>query len=198
MPQGLSASTVTFSYLSQEATAVGYRDIEEGRVWFLGMNLAFHTLLTNDPVGISLLEEVLKMETRAIPVRETVPMANYTVDSDSYTFDYTLDRDTVLMIPIARHDGTTVTVDDRLVNPKAFGDMTYINVPKGKHTVRLGFEPTVVYRFGFAGTALAALIIIGIVIGLPGSIRRIPWPAITPPSRMFPGSWTRVLRMRRQ
>ena len=197
-PQGLAGSTVTFSYLAQEATAVGYKEIEEGRVWYLGMNLAFHTLLTKDPVGIDLLEEVLGLEAGAVPVRDTVPMANYTAGSDGYSFDYTLDEESVLMIPIARHDGTTVTVDGRSVDTKAFGDMTYIDAPKGTHTVRLGFEPTAVYRFGFAGTAVAALIIIGIAAGLPGSLRRIPWTGMTTECRVFPRSVASVLRMRRR
>lgn len=194
-PQGLTGSTVTFSYLTQEATAVGYRDIEEGRVWFLGMNLAFHTLLTKDPVGIDLLEDVLKLEAGTVPIREPVPMANYTAGSDGYAFDYSLDEDSVLMVPIARHDGTTVTVDGRPVNPTPFGDMTYIKVPKGRHTVRLGFEPTAVYRFGFAATAAAALMIIGLVTGLPARLRWILWTAMTRQSHIFPRSWAGVLRM---
>ena len=162
------------------------------------MNLAFHTLLTNDPVGISLLEEVLELEAGAVPIREPVPLANYTAGSNGYSFDYTLDKDSVLMVPIARHDGTTVTVDGRSVNPKAFGDMTYINLPKGRHTVRLCFEPTAVYRFGFAGTAAAALIIIGIAVGLPGSLRRISRTGMTPGCRVFPRSVASVLPMQRR
>jgi uncharacterized membrane protein len=178
-PQGLHHSTVTFDYLKQEATAVGYKEIEGRRVWFLGMNIAFHTLLTNDPVGLALLEDVLELEAGAVPIRTTVPMLNYTAASDGYSFDYELDKDSVLMVPIARHDGTTVSVDGRPVNPKPFGDMTYINAPKGRHSVRLGFEPTVVYRFGFAGTAVAALILIGVATRLPGNLKQIRWSKLT-------------------
>lgn len=197
-PQGLAASTVTLSYLTQEATAVGYINIEGGRVWFLGMNLAFHTLLTHDPVGVSLLEEVLRLDAGAVPMRETVPMRNYTAGSEGYSFDLTLDGESVLMIPVARHDGTTVTVDDRRVDPKSFGDMTYIDVPKGRHTVGLGFEPTGVYRLGYAGTAVAALIIVGIVTGLPGSLRRIRSPSMTPRSLISWKSWVGILRTLRR
>ena len=144
-PQGLASSTVTFDYLTQEATAVGYKEIEDRQVWFIGMNQTFQNLLTKDPVGLSLLEEVLHLEAGVVPIREAVPMADYTAGSDGYSFDYSLDEDRVLMIPIARHDGTTVTIDGRPVSPMRFGGMTYINALEGRHTVRLGFEPTAVY-----------------------------------------------------
>jgi len=184
--------------LTQEATAVGYKEIEDRQVWFIGMNLAFHILLTKDPVGFSLLEEVLHLEAGAVPIREAVPMAEYTAGSDGYSFDYSLDEDRVLMIPIARHDGTTVTIDSSSVSPMRFGDMTYINAPEGRHTVRLGFEPTAVYRFGFAATSVAALIIIGMVAGLPGSLRRVSLTVGIPRKYRSPKSWTAVIRMRRR
>ena len=157
-PQGLDESTVTFGYLGQVGTAVGYKELGAGRAWFLGLNLAFHSMLSKDPVGIELLEDVIGIESGMAPARQTVAMDNYNAGSDGYTFSYTLEEAELLLIPVARHDGTVVTIDGARVNPVDLGDLTYINAPAGIHTVHLGFEKTPVYRVGIAVTLFAFLV----------------------------------------
>ena len=170
-PQGLDGSTVTFSYLEQEATAVGYKDLEGGRVWFLGMNLAFHSMLTRDPTGIGLLEEVLGLRAGALPQREALALEGYRAGADGYTFDYTLEEDSPLLVPVARHDGTTVHIDGLQVPLIPIGSLTYFPAPAGTHEVRVGFQPTAIYNFGLAFTALAVLLILAVVTGIPGRMK---------------------------
>ena len=180
-PQGLDASTVTFGHLEQEGTAIGYRGVDGGRVWFLGLNLPFHSMLTKDPAGIALLEGLLGLEAGALSQRQEVPLKQYRAGSDGYTFDYTMAEGNLLAVPIARHDGTTLSIDGRTTELLPLGSVTHFWAPAGTHTVRIGFQPTPIYKFGLAATGLALLLMGAVLIHMgrrrvlvPGEVAAMP------------------------
>ncbi len=162
VPQGDLVDVVQFSYHDVTGTALGYQEVGEGRIWFVGLNIPYHTLLTGDPLGISIIERPFSLETHATSITGTIPLENYLPDEQGYTFDYTLQAQEELLIPIAACDGTTVEVDGAPATVHPLYNLISITAPAGTHHIEISFSPTGVFWLG------AVLSLTGLIFGIVG------------------------------
>ena len=107
------------------------------RVTFVGLNLAFHALLTDDPVADRLLERSGGLDRSVLPIASTVPISGYTVSGATYRFAITSDRAQRLVVPIARHERMTGWLDGDVIRVGALNDAVVLDLPAGRHEVRL-------------------------------------------------------------
>lgn len=131
---------------------------QSDRVTFIGLNLAFHALLTGDPAADRLLERSGGLDRRLLPVASTVPISDYTVSGATYRFTIDNDRAQRLVIPIARHERMTGWLDGTVIRIGALNDAVVLDVPAGRHDVRLAIDEggNRVLGYGISLAALAA------------------------------------------
>jgi len=131
-----------------------------GRVWFVGLNLPYHAVLTRDPAAIEVLSKVLEMPPAERQAYQTVPLQDYRASSEGYDFVYEWDAGGWLLFPAAFHDGTVVRVDGQPANVRSYDRLIAFQAPAGRHTVSVRIRPTGIYTLGTAAS-IAALIALG-------------------------------------
>ncbi len=156
-PQGMDVDVLYHNYLGAKSAVLGYNEYAPGRVWFVGLNLPYHAALTQDPAVIDLLADLLNLPPGEPNDYQATPLSNYQPSPTGYSFAYTLDRDSVLLVPIAHHEGTRVQVDGALVGVTSFENLVAFDAPAGTHRVTTTIERPFIYLFGQAVSGLALL-----------------------------------------
>ncbi|GAP62004.1 hypothetical protein ARMA_0427 [Ardenticatena maritima] len=180
-PQGLSGDVATTSYIGEKATLVGYKDVDGGRVWFVGYNLFFYTLARGDVDAIHLLEEATGLTAHALPVVHPVPLQAYKAGTFGYRFTYTLETPQTLFVPIAAHDRWALTLDDAPSAYQSYERLLVMDAPAGTHQVALRFQPPPIYTVGRL-VSLAGVVFLFVLLWY---VRRTPaerplWPTWYP------------------
>lgn len=155
-PQGMQVETAEVSYLGEPASAFGYTSYGDGRVWFVGLNLAYHAVRTHDPAAIDLLGDVLQLSTTPTAYRP-VPLSEYVAGPDGYQFSYRVSEPQSLIVPVADHAGTVVSVDGRPVVTQSIENLIVFDAPAGRHRVSIRVTPTTVYTAGWGATAVGVV-----------------------------------------
>jgi uncharacterized membrane protein len=156
VPQGDLHPALTFDYHGVQGLALGVMPIGSGRVWFVGLNLPYHTARTNDPVGLAMLQRLLKLPARQPAEFVTVPLRNYRADRDGYRFDLTLEAGGDLLIPVADHGGAEIRVDGQPVLNRSLYNLIGVTAPAGQHRIEIVFQPTPVYSVGVIVSLIGA------------------------------------------
>ncbi len=111
VPQGLPNETVEFDHLGETAAIAGSIQTAGEPIWFIGINLAYQAVVTDDEGSLATLAEVIGLPARTTSLYQTLPLNNFRATSQGYSFGYHLDKPETLLIPIAHHDGTALYVE---------------------------------------------------------------------------------------
>jgi uncharacterized membrane protein len=160
-PQGVQTTVVTLGYLGAQTAVVGYNEYDGHKVWFVGLNLPYHLALTQDPAAKALLAEILNLPPNAPAEYPPVPLTRYTAGPNGYRFTYTLDAPDTLLVPVAYHEGTAVTIDGQITPVRSLENLVLFDAPAGEHMVEIRVNFTGSY---WAGRWVSLLAIIGAVL----------------------------------
>ncbi len=153
-PQNLDAEVLTTTYLNQPLVITGYRQFDENKVWFVGLNLAYHGVINNDPVAVDILSDLFGMP----PMKseyDTVVLQNYMTNGKEISFDLTLEKTQPVLLPFAHFDGTQVKLDGETIPTRATSTMIQVTAPAGTHHYSITFHKTSIYWVGSILTILA-------------------------------------------
>lgn len=157
VPQGLPVEQITVPYLGQTAALWGYQPVGAGKIWFIGFNLVYAASQTGDAATITFLRKIFPPALTEFIPPQFVPLENYQAGANGYEFDVLLERDALILIPVAAHDGFFVTENDRRLAAFALENLVALRLPAGNHTLKIGFAPTGIY---YAGAMLSLLVLI--------------------------------------
>ena len=146
------------NYLDEPTAVFGYRQVPNGRVWFLGLNLAYHAMLTKDPAAITLLSDVLQLPPQSPSDTKNIPLQGYSATSRGYRFSFHLDEPARLVVPIAYQDGMQVVLDGENIRGgcQRRSAVTF-SAPAGQHAVQVRLSRTPVYWLGTIVTLFGCL-----------------------------------------
>ncbi len=163
-PQGVDQEEATFQYLGQTTTVIGSISYDGHKIWFLGLNLVYHTLETRDPNALKIISRVLQLESEAGNNYQFIPLNTYISRPNGYEFTFNLDRSVDILVPIARFDGTRVLVDGKPVPVQSLENLVLFTSTAGEHHVKISFVPTTIYKLGLGTTAFSGIVIIILMI----------------------------------
>ncbi|MCI0841730.1 MAG: hypothetical protein J4N64_08135 [Chloroflexi bacterium] len=166
VPQGLEHKSVTFDFQGAQAVAVGTKDVGQGSVTFLGLNLMFHSVLTGDPVAIDVLERELGVKAHRRPDFGVVSLDDYRAGQSGYRFSMDIPEDGLYLLPIARHTGTALFANGNRIPTLTVDTLMLAELPRGRLDVEVRSLKTPVYAAGMATTLVGALITLMML--LPG------------------------------
>ncbi|HCJ10861.1 MAG TPA: hypothetical protein DHW14_06835 [Clostridiales bacterium] len=138
VPQELDRVLLSFDHFGQTAVVLGEKDLEEGTVTFIGLNLLYHTFLTDDPAAAGLLAELLGVESGRPPARETTPLQAYQAGPEGYRFIVSVPREWgagPVILPFAFHDAVSVSVDGEAAHIRAVEHLMAVHLTPGNHHV---------------------------------------------------------------
>jgi uncharacterized membrane protein len=152
-------STVTLDYLGKNATLLGSLQVDGGEVWFVGLNLVYHVLQTNDQTGLAILTQLLELPPDSPSDYATIPLLAYRADQHGYSFGYSLEEAQTLLVPVADFDGTAVYLDGTKIDHASLENLVVFNSPAGTHVVEIRFEKTSIYTIGSLVSVLSFLLL---------------------------------------
>ncbi len=156
-PQGADETVVSFRFAAVDGTAVARNRYGSGDVTFIGLNLIYHAALTGDMLAISLLEDAVGIPAGRMPEDSPLPLLDYKAAQDGWTFRVDLPSEQWVLLPMARHDGTSIEVNGGPIESVGIEGLTLAKLPAGKSSIRIRSGRSGIYAAGYALTALSAL-----------------------------------------
>ncbi len=166
VPQGVDGVRVSFDYLGERAVLIGYRQVEGGKVWFVGGNLAYHAYRSGDPAALALLAELLGLSPDRAQGCDPIPLEEYRAGADGYRFRYRLEEGGWILIPVADHDGLQVRIDGTPVSHLSVDGLVAVPAPAGLHAVEMEIGRSRAHTLGL-GLSLLSLPALGMLGGWP-------------------------------
>ena len=148
-------------FLGQRLVLTGYNQYEQGKVWFVGLNLAYHVIRNHDDEALRLLDDLFTINQGQISEYESFPLYEYQTSGKEIRFAYCLEENTALLLPFSCYDGTVVKIDGKEQPVESFSNLIGMNAPAGIHYVQISFEPTRIYLFGKILSGFAIVMFIG-------------------------------------
>jgi hypothetical protein len=164
MLQGYQQEVWWFDYVGERAGLIGYNQYGSGQVWFVGLNLPYHAVSTHDQAAMNLLANVLRLTPETPNRYASLPLINYRASQDGYRFEYDLESEGELFVPIAFFDGTRVEIDGESTKVRSLEYLVVFEAPAGRHSVVIRVESTPIYRFGWITSASSVVGIVGLFL----------------------------------
>ena len=150
--------------LGTDRPALGYKTIDEGKVYFLGLGWLIHTSGGSDPVALEFLDSFFD---RATPVRDVilpaVDISDFQPSSDHWGFNYNLDEPGAVLLSETWSPHWRVTVDGVDINVYQHENLILLDLPSGTHSVQIDYGSTPVQWIS-AGISLMALLALAFVV----------------------------------
>ncbi|MCB2178842.1 hypothetical protein KQH61_05460 [bacterium] len=154
-PQGLDQEIITYDYLNSTAVISGVKTYGENQVLFIGANLAYHIITSNDTAAIELLADTLGIPALEVSDYQSIALVNYQATPRGVNFDVQLEAASRLLIPVSSFDGTQVRVDGNLVPFQNYYNLVVVRIPAGTHDVEITTTQPVIYTLGWITSLLA-------------------------------------------
>jgi len=158
---------------------LGYKDVGQGRVWFIGGNLLYYTQLTGQSALRQYIRAIILQD---IPVSTTlewpsVPLQAYSESADGLAFDYASAGPVSALISYTYHPRWRATIDGVKVGLGVRDNLIRIALPAGSHHVEIRYDAWGSLLPWLGGMA-AALGIFGSIIfwGLDRHLRKTESP----------------------
>ncbi len=136
--------TGRFSYLSQDLDFIGTN--EDKNIIFMGLNILFHAMQTEDKEVMNLVSEILDMDENSLPARELI------------NINLTYKKDMIIIDTPAEGVNTTIAFQDNFVFNDSIKKENNLLIVTKKHT-----EIKLIYPYLKQGILVTAIGIIGIL-----------------------------------
>ena len=144
----------------RERPVLGFKDINEGRVYYLGFGWLIHAVTERDQAALSLVDTFFD---RAAPSRDIhlspLDISNFVPSSDHWGFDYNLDVAGPVLISETWSPHWRITVDDEPIDVNVHENLILVDLPAGEHRVSINYGSTPIQWFGLGITLLALLLV---------------------------------------
>lgn len=179
VPQGIDQATVRLDALGMTTPLVGYRTLPEGKVWFLGGNLAFLGYVTHDQGAIGLVGQTIGLSPGAQPVRRYLPLGQFTTSSAGVRFQLVVPQGSPMpvVLPFSFSPGTRLEVAGQAVHPLLVDSLPNLYLAPGRYAVSLTAVAPPGARTGEIVSGAAALVL---VAWLTGALARRPARRLIP------------------
>ncbi|HET59784.1 MAG TPA: hypothetical protein ENN32_05400 [Chloroflexi bacterium] len=149
-PQNLDEEVLTAQFLNQPLVLTGYKQVGDSKVWFVGLNLAYHAVLNNDPSAALILADLLGFSTGETSDYKSIPLMNYYRDGKQVSFTLALDTSQTVLLPFANFDGTVVHANGEKLETRPISNLIQIQAPAGEKQYTISFEKPGIYSVGAA------------------------------------------------
>jgi hypothetical protein len=147
---------------------LGYKDVGEGRAWFVGVNLLYYGQLAGDARLIETIRETALEDSFASrDLRlESVPVREFRASDRGLTFVAEAEQAEDLVVSYTYTPRWEVLVDGAAVPFTSYEGLLRFQVPAGEHSVEVVYRPygTAWPRLGLALGILAAVLGVGVLI----------------------------------
>ena len=153
--QGEIVPTGTVQVTGPEPAVVFGTSRRSERITFVGLNLPFHAQVLDDRAADELLERETDLRRPGSAIAATIPLEGYSVSEAVYRFALTVERSQPVIVPIARHERMTVSVNGAITPIATLNDSVVLDLRPGRHEVVMRIEQGGNRALGAAVSAVA-------------------------------------------
>lgn len=140
---GVDTTLVSADIGGRTVSIVGYNELEEGRVYFIGLSLFNHALLTNDEVAIALGESILNLANPNKSLQPQVfPVEEQAWTSDAMSFQYSSEESGPVIVSMTYSPHWKAMVDDQPLEVYNYENLCLAFLPAGQHQVQFEYGTT--------------------------------------------------------
>lgn len=164
---GLDGVLAEVAFNEEWYPVLGYKDIGQGRAWFIGLNLLYYAQLTG---AQDLLEAVRERTLEGVAVArdlryDPVPVKHFEAGPTGVSLEVEAPEDLPeAVVSYTYSPRWRVLVDGQEVPYRRFERLTALPLPRGNHTVVFAYQPyaTLPTRIGLGLGALAVVTLLGL------------------------------------
>jgi len=148
---------------------LGYKDVGQGRVWFIGFNLFYWLDLQHDP---SITQNLVKMILADTDVYQDLTLPALNIHQKQYhhatlTLDYSLEQDQYVILSQTYFPRWQASIDGQPIEIENHQHLIALNLPSGQHQLKLIYEPySIISLFSFGVSVFGLLLLVGVLIFL--------------------------------
>lgn len=156
---GLDESIYDISDRGKTYSVLGIKKVGAGNVYFVGLNLFFHNMLTNDKAARQITDVL------AGPVEKDIYMPrfaalNQTWGTDHSSFSYTSKTEEPVVVSATWTENWSAMIDGKPLRAYDYENLPLFFLPSGKHTVEMKYGTTPLQVFAM----IISVICVGIVL----------------------------------
>ncbi|MFQ5891322.1 MAG: 6-pyruvoyl-tetrahydropterin synthase-related protein, partial [Candidatus Methanofastidiosia archaeon] len=138
----LDESFANIDYLDGNYSIFGYKNVGDGRIYFVGLNLFYHSLINEDENSKELLENLLDLgsPSKKLELR-TFEIIEEEWQDESIYFKYDA-PETSLVISLTFSPNWRAFIDSKNVKVYNYENLILLFLPEGRHTVYLEYGTT--------------------------------------------------------
>src|SRR5258708_1188199 len=165
----LSGSLIDFTDKDgKNIAALGYKQLDEGCVYFLGLNWVTHIFSTKDSAATALLANFFD---RAKPYQKldqpALSLTQFSSPADNWDFTYHSDKNTLAIVSETWSRHWQVSVDNHAQPIYNHENLIALQLPAGTHHVQFTYLPTPIQWLGVGLTAVAGVLLLLFAWKLP-------------------------------
>lgn len=137
---GLDRQETTMYYRGNEVAIGGYKDIGQGELAFVGLNLPYHVFLTHDSSALTVLEDYLKISAGEVPKRTIIPLPAYTANGNgcNVTIDIPPElEEKSIILPIAFLDSLQIKLSDQSIQISELDNLIAVKGKAGVYKMEI-------------------------------------------------------------
>lgn len=144
----------------------GYKEVEGGKVLFVGPNLFYHTYLTHDKEEIRTLSKALGIGNAGTPgtvervTGDNVPdikVLKESIEPAKLTFKYEAKKDFPALVSYAFSTHWAARLDGRPIQLSDLEELMFLDLPKGRHDLTLSYQRTKIHVYAWGITLMAVV-----------------------------------------
>lgn len=142
--QGLDGVLGRVSYEGRSFDVLGYRDVGQGRIWFVGLNLLFYAQEAGNQDMVDRLRDIVLQGVRldTSVVYPEIAVSNWNADGTGLTFNYQTSKDVKsALVSFTYSPRFRASIDGQPVPLADFEHLMKISLPAGQHSVSVTYHP---------------------------------------------------------
>lgn len=144
---------------------LGYKDVEGGRVYFVGLNLFYRALLNDDAHAANLCERILDIGGPSHALTNNVFDADWLERHDKgLAFGYTSEKEVAVLISMSYTPHWHVTLDGQPIPLYPHEYLCLLILPAGSHVVEFIYGSTPIHTVANGVSVATALFIAAVIV----------------------------------
>lgn len=163
---GLDESLIKAPSDTDGFSVLGYKNVEGGKVTFVGMNYFYHLFLTHDKGELNMVTTLLQNSSSASqsPTSNLFTVTRQDITPDNMKFEIQNDKERLLLISMSYTPHWKAYLNGQPIQIRKIEDLMVVQAPAGNYTLEVKYESTSIMKSGWIVSILTILFLVYLII----------------------------------
>jgi len=142
----------------------GYKNINGGKVTFVGMNFFYHLYLSHNENELKFVKNLMKNPNISLNNSSEPKLIQKEWTPEKLKFEVSTDKERLLLISLAYSPHWHAYLNGQPIKVRNIEDLMVVQVPAGSSTLEMKYERTTVSKFAWLMTIITGIFLLGLII----------------------------------